>query len=269
MRVTLPIAVCIAIVLATCPAAAQSTPVAVEAAVRASETGWPVSPDVILRVERHAHRARHPRQRADQDGRPAGRRGLCRGPAGHRLHPAGAAARARRSPRRPKRGCCSTTTTSTSPAGAGTRTPSASSPTTCAATARTCAATTTSASVLDTFHDRRNGYPVLRLRRSAAFNDVAITDERTLNIGLEHRLGREGRAVRGRLDRRDGDPVQVAALRAGPRADLGHQHPPDRALEERACRISRRCRPRGARTAIARLSRGRDAGRPRGAAGRR
>lgn len=50
IRVTLSIAACAAIVLTACPAAAQSTPVAVEAAVRAGDAGWPMSPDVILRV---------------------------------------------------------------------------------------------------------------------------------------------------------------------------------------------------------------------------
>ena len=70
IRVTLPIAACVAIVLAACPAAAQSTPVAVEAAVRASEAGWPVSPDVILRVNGTLTvRATRVREAITMDGR--------------------------------------------------------------------------------------------------------------------------------------------------------------------------------------------------------
>ena len=68
--------------------------------------------------------------------------------------------------------------------------------------------------ILDTFHDRRNGFlllhqPARRARRSGGHR------RRQPQRRLESGLGRANRPLRRRLDRRDGDPVQVAALRSG------------------------------------------------------
>ena len=50
---------------------------------------------------------------------------------------------------------------------------------------------------------------------------------------LEHGVDGPHGGIRRRLDDRDGDSLQVAALRPGPRADLGDQPAAGRALEER------------------------------------
>ena len=50
---------------------------------------------------------------------------------------------------------------------------------------------------------------------------------------LEHGVGRAHRQLRRRLDDRDGDPVQVAALSAGHRSGVGRQPAARRAMEER------------------------------------
>jgi hypothetical protein len=74
----------------------------------------------------------------------------------------------------------------------------------------------TFAVLFDTFHDRRNGY-LFYANSIGGFADSQITDE----------------GLRRRVDHRDGHPLQVAALRARPRADLGPQPPARGALEER------------------------------------
>ena len=84
---------------------------------------------------------------------------------------------------------------------------------------------------------------------------------------LEHDLGREGHAFAGGLDRRDRDSVQVAALPARPRADLGHQPAADDPRQERV-RLRRADQARmGRRRVLPRVG-GRHARRPRGAHGR-
>ena len=134
--------------------------------------------------------------------------------------------------------------------------------------ATSCARTTTSASCFDTFHDRRNGFifytnPLGALRRPAGHRRGQ--PERRLEPGV----GRADRPIRGRLDGRDGDSVQVAPLPLGRGPDLGH---PDAALDppqERVVATSRRVPPSiGGSQGIFRVSRGGDAGRARPAAGR-
>ena len=56
---------------------------------------------------------------------------------------------------------------------------------------------------------------------------------------LEHRMGRPVGARQPGMDDRDGDPVQVAALRGIGTAGVGHQRPPDHHVEERD-RLSQR-----------------------------
>ena len=68
--------------------------------------------------------------------------------------------------------------------------------------------------LLDTFHDRRNGY-LFYTNPLGALADQAVTDEGNPERRLEPGVGRADRPVRGRLDGRDGHPVQVAALRSG------------------------------------------------------
>ena len=79
--------------------------------------------------------------------------------------------------------------------------------------------------VLDTFYDRRNG-PRSASRRSAAASDGQITDERQYNSDWNPVWD----VATGRFDGgwtvESGDPVQVAPLPAGPRADLGHSTAP-------------------------------------------
>ena len=165
----------------------------------------------------------HPHRHADADRRPAGRGGLSTRSPPSPNSSSRSRKKARRSPSGPRRGCCSTTTTSTWRAAAGTRIRSGSSPTRCAATAANSRQNDNFAVVLDTFHDRRNGFLFYchAGRRHARCGDDATSGQQ---LRLEHRLGRRKvTPVRRRLDRRDGHPVQVAALQARPRADLGHQ----------------------------------------------
>ena len=76
--------------------------------------------------------------------------------------------------------------------------------------------------VFDTFHDRRNGFffytNAARRARGPGHHRRARHQSR-----LEHRLGGADPALRPGLDRRDGDPVQVAALRGARPPGLGHQ----------------------------------------------
>ena len=86
--------------------------------------------------------------------------------------------------------------------------------------------------LLDTFHDRRNGFlfytnPLGGGRRPGRHRRGQ--PERRLESGV----GRAHRPVRGRLDRRDGHPVQVAALQVRRRPGLGHQHPARHPPQER------------------------------------
>ena len=76
--------------------------------------------------------------------------------------------------------------------------------------------------MLDTFYDRRNAVE-FTINAIGGRMDGQITQRAAVQHRLESRLGRPGRAVRRRLDGRSGHAVQVAALPAGARADLGVQ----------------------------------------------
>ena len=86
--------------------------------------------------------------------------------------------------------------------------------------------------VLDTFHDKRNGF-LFYVTPVGGMFDAVTSDERINNADWNTVWEAKSTRFAGRLDRRDGDPVQVAALRAGPRADVGHQAAPHDPREER------------------------------------
>ena len=75
---------------------------------------------------------------------------------------------------------------------------------------------------LDTFHDRRNGY-LFYVSPVGGMFDGATANERTNNADWNTIWDAKVTRSAGGLDRRDRDSVQVAALPARPRADLGHQ----------------------------------------------
>ena len=134
--------------------------------------------------------------------------------------------------RRPRSGCSSTTTTSTSRCGPGRAGRIGWSPTRCGATATTSAWATASAS-RSTRSTTAATPSSSRSTRSAARTDGQSTNERQYNSRLEPGLGSRGRTVRRRLDGRSRDPVQVAPLPAGQRAGLGLQRAPQQQMEER------------------------------------
>ena len=111
------------------------------------------------------------------------------------------------------------------------------SPTRCAATATTSSRTTTSRSCSTPSTTAATASRSRSTRSAAAWTARSRTSG-TSNARLEPDLGRQGRAVRGRLDGRSRHAVQVAALPAGPRADLG--------LQRRAA--SNRCEERDRRS---------------------
>ena len=76
--------------------------------------------------------------------------------------------------------------------------------------------------LIDPFYDRRNGIE-FAINPLGGRWDGQISNERSLQPRLESDLGRQGGTLRRRLDGGDGDPVQVAALPAGPGPDLGLQ----------------------------------------------
>ena len=85
---------------------------------------------------------------------------------------------------------------------------------------------------LDTFHDRRNGF-LFYVTPVGGMFDGATTDERINNADWNTVWEAKTSRFARRLDRRDRDPVQVAALRARARADLGHQPAPHDPRQER------------------------------------
>ena len=74
----------------------------------------------------------------------------------------------------------------------------------------------------DTFHDRRNGFQ-FGVTAAGGMRDATITDERINNVDWNTVWDAQGQPVRGRLDRRDGHPLQVAALRPGREQTWGIQ----------------------------------------------
>ena len=120
--------------------------------------------------------------------------------------------------------------------------------------------------VIDTFYDRRSGFA---LSDECAWRPWRPGSERRTHHQprLEYRLGRQERADRPGLERRDCHPLQIAPLQGERSADLGLQLPAHGTLEERAI-VSLR------RPGLVRRSRhqqavlGRHARRPRGPAAR-
>ena len=86
--------------------------------------------------------------------------------------------------------------------------------------------------LFDTFHDKRNGY-IFYANAIGGLADSQVTDEGPPNADWNTVWDVRTGELRRRLDDRDGDPVQVAALPARHRSDLGRQPAPRRALEER------------------------------------
>ena len=137
-------------------------------------------------------------------------------------------------------GCSSMTRTSTWRRGASTVSRSELPPTSSVATATPSFRTTTSASCW-TRSSISGTATTFRPMPSVRCATQPSNDERQ-QFELEHRLGRADGAVRARLHRRDGDPVQVAPLPGRRSADLGHQRQAGGLVEERELDVERRCR---------------------------
>ena len=69
--------------------------------------------------------------------------------------------------------------------------------------------------LFDTFHDKRNGY-IFYANAIGGLADSQVTDEGPPNADWNTVWDVRTERLRRRLDHRDGDPVQVAALPAGP-----------------------------------------------------
>ena len=117
--------------------------------------------------------------------------------------------------------------------------------------------------IFDTFHDRRNGYEFLITRSAARGHQV--TDERDINRDWNtpwiprSRRDNEGWTLEMAI------PFRSLRYRGRGRAGLGRQHPPQRALEERALVPQPGAAALGPR-GILRLSHGGHPGRARAAA---
>ena len=120
--------------------------------------------------------------------------------------------------------------------------------------------------LFDTYHDRRNGY-FFYANPIGGLADSQITDENPPNTDWNTIWDVKTGRFERRLDHRDGDSVQVAALCARARSDVGHQPAARRAMEERVVA------PHADSAGADDLPRhpedfvGGDAGRPPGAAG--
>ena len=136
----------------------------------------------------------------------------------------------------------------------------------CAATPATCARTKTFGVSFDTFYDRRSGFQFYT-NPLGALAEFSIVDEGAPKRRLESGLGRAHRALRRRLDGRDGDPLQVAPLSLRCVEGMGFPGPPVDPPQERVGlplpRARRGTRRSGARSALL-LG---HAGRPRSSAG--
>ena len=106
------------------------------------------------------------------------------------------------------------------------------SPTRCGATPTSCARTTPSRCCSTPSTTGATATSSTPTRSAASPTARSPTKARPTSTGTRCGTVRTG-GLRRRLDHRDGHPLQVAALRARPRADLGHQPPPRGALEER------------------------------------
>ena len=93
----------------------------------------------------------------------------------------------------------------------------------------------------DTFYDRRSGF-AFYTNPLGARADYSIVDEGAPNTDWNPVWDVEDRPIRGRLDRGDGDPVQVAALPLRARPGLGLPDAPRGAPQERMGLPDARCR---------------------------
>ena len=81
--------------------------------------------------------------------------------------------------------------------------------------------------MFDTFYDRRSGF-IFYTNPLGARADYSVVDEGGPNTDWNPVWDVADRPLRRRLDRRDGDPVQVAALPLGRRPGVGHPAAPRR-----------------------------------------
>ena len=103
----------------------------------------------------------------------------------------------------------------------GTRRPSRSgSPTRCSAIRLSSSKTTRFRVALDTFYDRRNA-SLFMVNPIGGFRDVEISDEGNPNSDWNPVWDVRDRPLRRRVDRRDGDPLQVPPLSIGRRHRSG------------------------------------------------
>ena len=84
----------------------------------------------------------------------------------------------------------------------------------------------------DTFYDRRSGF-MFYANPLGGFSDYSVVDEGAPNTDWNPVWDVADRPLRRRLDDRDADPVQVAALHVGHRSGVGHPVPPLDSPQER------------------------------------
>ena len=97
--------------------------------------------------------------------------------------------------------------------------------------------------LFDTFHDKRNGY-IFYANAIGGLADSQVTDEGPPNADWNTVWDVRTGDVRRRLDHRDGDPVQVAALSAGHAIRRGASTCAASCAGRTSGRTSRRCRAR-------------------------
>ena len=121
--------------------------------------------------------------------------------------------------------------------------------------------------MFDTFYDRRSGFAFYTNPLGAPRRLLGRRRGR-LEHRLESRLDIEDRPVRRRLDRRDGDPVQVDSLPSGQRSGVGHPAATLRATKNEWAYLTPVPQNLAGPQAFNRISAGRHARRSRSSAGR-
>ena len=84
---------------------------------------------------------------------------------------------------------------------------------------------------LDTFHDRRNGF-MFQTNPLGALREQAFTDEVNINSNWNTIWQVTERAIRRRLDGRNGDSLQVASLSRSRASSVGNQLSTNGQMEE-------------------------------------
>ena len=97
--------------------------------------------------------------------------------------------------------------------------------------------------LFDTFHDKRNGY-IFYANAIGGLADSQVTDEGPPNVDWNTVWDVRTGELRRRLDHRDGDPVQVAALPARAPIRRGASTCAASCAGRTSGRTSRRCRAR-------------------------